>query len=92
MQRDEQGSVSFQHFEVARDIAPRLIDFRIQPSASVSVVHFSSGISGASKPRSKTSTGSTGRVIEFGSSKDTSAILSESNWDARRHQKQSRKR
>ena len=33
--------------------------------------------------------GSTGRVIEFGSSKEISAIISDSSWDVYRHQKRS---
>ena len=88
MQHDEQGSISFQHFEVANGAVPGFTDPRIRPRVSASVVHFSSGTSGASKRRSKVSIGSIGRVTEFGSSKDTSAILSDSNWNACRHQKQ----
>ena len=86
--RDEQGSISCQHFEVASDAAPRFKSFRVQLRASVSAVHFSSGMSGASRPRSNVSIGSTGRVMEFGSSKDTSAILSDSSWGVCRRQKQ----
>jgi len=55
----------------------------------MSVAHFSSGMSGASKLRSKVSIGSIGRVIEFGSSKGTSAILSDSSWGVCKHQKRS---
>lgn len=41
----------------------------------------------ASKPRSRVSIGSTGRVIEFGSSEDTRAILSDNTCDVYRYQK-----
>ena len=87
--RDEHGSFSCQHFEVASETAPRVIDFRMWSRAPVSVAHFSSGMGGTSRSRSKVFRGSTGRVMVFGSSKETSAILSDSSWDVCRRQKRS---
>jgi hypothetical protein len=87
VQHDEHGSFSCQHFDVAGDAAPRLIAFRMWSSAPVSVAHFSSGVGRRSRPRSKVSMGSTGRMIELGSSKEISAILSDCSWGVCRRQK-----
>jgi hypothetical protein len=89
MHPDGHESMSCQHLEVASGVAPRFIDFRTWPRESVSVVHFSSGVRGESKLRSRVSIGSTGRVTEFESSKGTSSILSDSSWGVQSlHQKQ----